>query len=114
MSQRVLVSVFMLAFIASASLADDKAEPRKGDSYVKVEARGKLQTGIMAIGGETTGIQIRTDAGAFELEIDAKQQGEAKKLAGKTVIVTGSLIIKPGVTRGPRTIIKVATIKEAR
>lgn len=90
-----------------------KAQPK--GNYVKVEAKGKLATGIMAIGGETTGTTLTTDAGTFELELDKKLSGQAEKLSRKTVVVTGALYLKKRVTgAGARSIIKVATLKEAR
>lgn len=104
--------LLLLALVCFAP-ADDKKDSPKDDTYIKLEAKGKLVTGIMAIGGETTGISISTSTASFELELDKKQAAEAEKLKGKMVIVTGTLVIKPGVTRGPRTVIKVATLKEA-
>jgi hypothetical protein len=114
---RRLLAVFLAVAVltAGAHAADKDAEPKKKeDSYVKVEAKGKLQTGIMAIGGETTGIVLRTSAGSFELDLDARLRKQADKLNNKTVVVTGTLYTKPGVTRGPRTIVKVATLKETK
>jgi hypothetical protein len=107
-----------VAVVAATGRAQEK-EPAKKEkeagNYVKVEAKGKLATGIMAIGGETTGNTITTDAGTFELELDKKLQGQADKLARKNVIVTGTLYLKKRVTgTGARSIIKVTTLKEAK
>jgi hypothetical protein len=111
----VLTVMIALAVLAAPAGAQDKDKPaRKDDSYIKVEAKGKLMTGIMAIGGETTGVEIKTSAGNFELELDKKQMAQADKLNEKTVIVTGTLYVKKGVTRGQRTIVKVQTLKEAK
>jgi hypothetical protein len=111
---RTMTGLALVLALATAAAAQD-AEPKKvADSYVKIEAKGKLATGIMAIGGETTGVQLRTDAGTFELDIDKKVAESPDKWDGKTVIVTGTLYVKKGVTRGQRTIVKVATLKEAK
>lgn len=110
----VSIAMFTSLAIAADDPAKDKDKPKEPDTYVKVEAKGKLVTGIMAIGGETTGVQIRTAAASFELEFTEKDRAAAEKLKDKTLIITGTLYIKPGVTRGPRTIIKVTSFKEAK
>jgi len=117
---RMLV-IFVLGAAFSAQAADTdvkKKDPpvkkEKDDSYIKLEAKGTLVTGIRAIGGETTGVMIRTSVGSFELELDKEQKKLSDKLSDRMVIVTGVLFLKPGVTRGPRTIIRVTTLKEAK
>jgi hypothetical protein len=111
----IVLAVALVAAVAGAGARADDTDPKKAaEVYVKVEAKGKLATGIMAIGGETTGVQLRAGAVTLELDLDKKLRGDADKLNGKVVIVTGTLYVKPGVTRGARTIIKVATLKEAK
>src|SRR5262245_52794937 len=112
MKRLALALLLAPAVVAAPGRADDKDKKKADDSYVKVEAKGKLVTGVMAIGGETTGVLIRAGGLSLELDLDKKLKAEADKLKDKMVIVTGTLFIKPGVTRGPRTLIKVATIKE--
>ena len=120
MKDRFLALCVAVVVLAGLAWAGDQpkgkaeAKKEKDDSYIKVEAKGKLLTGITAVGGETTGVMIQTGVGSFELELDKKQEAEAKKLDGKAVIVTGSIVIKPGVTRGPRTLIQVASLREAK
>ncbi len=97
-------------FLASPIVAADKGDE---PSYVKVEVKGTLQTGIMAIGGETTGTVIKTKSGTFELELSKELQAQADKLNGKTVVVTGNLTVRPGVEVRQRSIITVATLKAA-
>jgi hypothetical protein len=112
--KRIVLALLLGAAAAASAGADDTDPKKDADAYVKVEAKGKLATGIVAIGGETTGVVINAGKLSLELDLDKKLQPEAEKLNGKVVIVTGTLYVKPGVTRGPRTIIKVATLKEAK
>lgn len=83
-----------------------------GGSYVKVEVRGKLKTGIFAIGGETTGTIITAGNITWELDLgrNAKLLALAKKYNGKTATVHGTLTFKRGVERKSRWIVKVRSI----
>ncbi|MGC1275413.1 MAG: hypothetical protein WBC44_17030 [Planctomycetaceae bacterium] len=86
-------------------------DERPDRDYVLVTVRGTLETGLAAIGGETTGMVIRSNGMAFEVEIDdAKQRMQADKLNGKPATVVGELRRQPGVERGPRWIIDVQSI----
>lgn len=90
----------------------------KGDAgFIKVEAQGKLKTGIFAIGGETTGTILNTGTMTVELDFgkDQKLRDLAKELDNKTVVVTGLLTSKAGVTlKKARLIVQVKTMKEAK
>jgi hypothetical protein len=116
-----LVSALALGLgLACAASAQDKDKGRDkakaDDGYVKVEVKGKLLTGIAAIGGETTGVMITTSKNiAWELDLgkDKDVRARADKLSGKTVVIKGELTIKEGVERGPRTIVKVTELKAA-
>lgn len=77
---------------------------------------GKLQTGVFAIGGETTGIVLATkDKGRFELDLGKNKalREQAEKLNGKQVEVKGTLMIRKGVEIKERRIITVTSVKEA-
>lgn len=84
-------------------------------SYVKVEIKGRLATGVVAIGGETTGTTIT--AGDITWDLDFGENKDLASLAekhdGKTVVVTGTARQVKGVTRGPRIVVTVATLKPA-
>src|SRR5262245_59347270 len=104
---RIAMALLLAAAVALTGRADAQPAKKGDDSYVKLEAKGKLQTGIMAIGGETTGTTITTSAGTFELELDKKLAAQAEKLNRKAVVVTGTLYLKKRLTgTGSRTIIK--------
>jgi hypothetical protein len=77
---------------------------------------GTLRTGIVAIGGETTGTVIQTKKGTFELDLGKNKElrDKAEKLKGKTVTVTGSLVIRKGVEVKVRKIIVVTRLQEAK
>ena len=59
----------------------------------KVEMKGTLRTGIVAIGGETTGTIIETKEGKYELDFgtDKDLRKKAEELNGQMVVVTGEL-----------------------
>ena len=107
------LALFLALTVGVGNLVAIQPEPKKEkepDSYFKVEAKGKLRTGIMAIGGETTGAQITTPGGTFEVELPEKTDAEA--LNGKTVRITGILYLRKGVElRGVRTILKASKVE---
>ena len=75
---------------------------------------GMVQTGVMAVGGESTGIQLTSGGVSYELEIkNAELKKKAEELNGKSATVKGTLTIKQGVERGQRLIITVETIAAA-
>lgn len=114
---RSLAALLMTLVLSLAVVAQETKkgkEPEKDDSYIKLEARGKLVTGIKGVGGETTGIMIRTAVGSFELEMEKTLRDRAEKLNDKTVVVTGEIFVKPFGKGGARTIIKVGTLKEGK
>ena len=72
---------------------------------------GTLHAGMMAIGGETTGIVIQTAQGRFELQPATEaMRKEIEALDGKEVVVTGTLTTKAGVEVARRQIIQVTKI----
>ena len=56
---RGLCSVVVVCLLAVPALAADKEK----EGAKKVEVKGKLRTGVVAIGGETTGTVIDTKEG---------------------------------------------------
>lgn len=81
-----------------------QGEPVPGT--IEVEVKGKVTTGIMAIGGETTGVLLGTPTG-FGCELAGKID---EKLNGKTCLVKGTLVVKQGVEVRARTILTVKSI----
>jgi hypothetical protein len=107
-----LVTVAVLAMLTSSWAADPAAKLAPGP----VSVSGKLQTGMMAIGGETTGTILSVSGqGTFELDVNGNKDVEKAiaSLNGKQVKVTGTLSVKEGVEVGERRIIKVDTLVAA-
>jgi len=80
--------------------------------YIRVEVRGKLTTGMMAIGGETTGTAITANGITWELDLgrNADLRTRARQLNGKTAIVKGSLQRRAGVEIRQRWIVTVSSL----
>jgi outer membrane protein OmpA-like peptidoglycan-associated protein len=72
---------------------------------------GRVTTGMMAVGGETTGILLTTTASdRLELEAAPALRQQLQQLNGKTVTVRGTLETRVGVER-TRRVIRVAAIE---
>lgn len=95
--------------------ATSNAAAESGGDYIKVEIKGTLQTGVMAIGAETTGTVIRANNVTWELDLsdNPQLQEEARKLDRKTVLVTGTYEKRKGVEIRERHVVKVAALKSA-
>lgn len=79
-----------------------------------VKVTGTLRTGIMAIGGETTGTTITAKGVTWELDFGkhAEMRKMAPKFDGKKVTVRGDLERRQGVEIKERWILKVASMNE--
>jgi len=83
------------------------------DHTVMCVCRGKLNTGILALGGETTGFTIDiTDDGttSWELDLDSRDRDRADSLSDQLVIVSGKLFVRKGVAVSDRWIVQVRTL----
>jgi hypothetical protein len=109
MSKLLPFAVAMLAACPAVSLAADK----ESEDSIQVEVHGTLETGIVAIGGETTGTIIRAGNVTWELDLggDPKLTEVAAKLNKKKAIVTGAYTKKKGVEIPERHIVKVKSLK---
>lgn len=103
------------AGVRSVILADRMARSRSGSAPgVWVAARGTLRTGVMAIGAETTGVTLVAGAVTWELDIEAGGlAAAAARLAGRTVVVRGTLEFREGVEIRRRVIVRVRSIAPA-
>jgi len=103
------------ALILAASSFPVTTAEDKDAGLIKVEIKGKLATGIVAIGGETTGTTITAQGATWDLDLgkDESLHRLAEQLNGKMVQVTGTARVVKGVERGPRTIVSVATLRPA-
>ena len=98
----------VLAGAAAAVLGGD-------DESVEVVVRGTLRTGIMAIGGETTGTTVTARGATWDLDLhgDAALAAKAESLSGKRAVVRGTLEVVRGVERRQRFIVTVGSIEAA-
>jgi hypothetical protein len=111
MTRITLALPLLLASVTWTALADDKPP---ADS-IQVEVRGTLQTGIVAIGGETTGTIIKSGNVTWELDLggDANLIAQATKLNMKKALVRGAYYKKPGIEIAERHIVRVKSLAPA-
>ena len=87
-------------------------KPKPPAEYFRVEILGKLNSEVMAIGGETTGVILT--ARGLTVELDFSEQPElrrkASQLNGKMVVVKGDLAAKRGVEIRTRWIVQVNSL----
>ncbi len=102
-----LLSVMSLPLCPLAMADDIPPKPT-----VFVECHGRLRTGLVAIGGETTGTTITVNRVVWELRLrDEADREFAEKHNKEPVIVTGTLRKVAGVEEKVRWIIDVKTLK---
>jgi hypothetical protein len=98
--------------LGAAMLSADSAPVEES---ITVTVVGTLRTGIIAIGGETTGTTIT--AKGIKWELDFGKNGDlraaAEKLDGKLVTVAGTLERRAGVEIKERWLVTVTSLKEA-
>jgi hypothetical protein len=97
-----------VGILALPTLAADKEGKQ-------VRVTGTLQIGVVAIGGETTGIVIQAKKATYEVDLgnDKKLRRKADKLDGKKVVVTGKLTVRQGIEVPERRIIVVTSLEPA-
>ena len=108
--RELLSAAVLVCLLAVPAAAADKQKVGK-----KVQVKGTLRIGIVAIGGETTGTVIDTKEGRYELELgkDKKLREKARRLAGKPVMVVGTLEVRKGIEVKQRKIITVTSLEAA-
>jgi hypothetical protein len=97
----------ILAGVAAAALAG--AQASSGSQFG--EWTGRVQTGVMAIGGESTGTRLATGDATFELSATGAIAARLRELAGQEVTLRGRLRVRPGVEIGARRIITVTEVR---
>lgn len=103
-----------LAFLpagVTVCMADDVVKDE-----IRVEVTGTLQTGLMAIGGETTGTVISANGVTWELDLrkHPKLQALVDRLNGKKVTVRGTYERRRGVEIPQREIVTVTDLVPAK
>jgi len=108
---------YVLAVLPREGIKTYRGQPLpvagEAGEYVRVEMRGKLATGLVAIGGETTGAAIKADGITFELDFGGKKELPAKAAAanGQVAKVSGRLERRAGVEVKERWILHVETLE---
>lgn len=104
-----------LVFLVSAQAFGQAKPPKKSVEFIRVEVQGTLRTGIMAIGGETTGTTITAKGVTWELDLGRGDdlRKKAEKLNGKAALVRGELTRRGGVEIKERWIVKVSSLEAA-
>ena len=110
----ILAAAMAVAFVGAGASPVAGATPPAATAANSITFTGKLNTGMMAIGGETTGIIISDGKTTYELDIkDAGLRAKADQLNGKQATVQGTLTVKAGVEIAQRRIIAVETLEAA-
>jgi hypothetical protein len=113
MSRLILTFAALLAvsnLAADDKPADDKPAPEEG---ITVVFTGTVKTGVIAIGGETTGTTITAKGVMWELDLSAnkKLQKAADNLNGKLAVARGTLERRQGVEIKERWVVKVTRLR---
>ena len=100
---RITLSLVVLGVLCGCqdkSRVPATTRPREAD---QVETfTGTLESGVMAIGGETTGWRLVGDGESGGIEVDvANVRAQAQMLDGKRVTVSGRMTQRDYVERGP-------------
>lgn len=111
-----MISCLSLAAWAAAVVglaAAARAEEPK--PVIRVDIVGQLETGVIAVGGETTGTVIRVDKIVWELDLgDDKQLAkQAEALSGGWARVQGVYTERPGVEVPVRKLVRVKKLSPA-
>lgn len=106
-----IVCALSFCFVGCKPRSFNQAEVLSEVADGKVEITGKIQTGMMAIGGETTGVILNSSEGTFELKLAEKMTESALDYDGKLVRVTGVLSTVSGIEIKKRRIIEVKKIE---
>ena len=119
---RVLITIVVVVFggVACASVAGCQNQPDAPATHPKREAKmetftGKLESGVMAIGGESTGWRLVGDneSGGIELDV-SRVRAQAEKLAGQHVTVSGKMTERDYIERGKVRVLLVERIEPSR
>jgi hypothetical protein len=111
---RLVLGAALVALAIAEDTKDAKDRPKEAE-YIKVEVKGLLKHGLVAIGGETTGTTITAKGLTWELDLgrDKSRAQLAEELSGKKALVTGTLEVRKGIEVEQRWIVTVSTLKPA-
>jgi hypothetical protein len=116
MISRILLIGVTLALVGCQK---DESAPRAEDRAMATTTQptaftGTLRGGMMAIGGETTGWTLVGDGQTGGIQVDVSRlQGQAQKLDGKRVTITGRMGEKNYVESGKTPVLIAEKIEAA-
>ena len=90
--------------------------PAVARERVRVEIVGRLTTGLVALGGETTGLAVSAKGLSWELDVGLSEElrKKADGLSGQVVVAKGTLEPRTGVElRRQRLIVRVTSLEKA-
>ena len=107
---KALLFLAITALACGNSLATDSK--RSAEEGITVTIVGTLTTGVIAIGGETTGTTIKSKGITWELDFGKNEELKkaAESLNGKKAIAQGTLERRVGVEVKERWIVTVKTL----
>jgi len=95
-------------FLLLLGAAEGNENPPEKGTAIRVECHGKLRTGMVAIGGETTGTEITFEGIKWELNLsNAADKAIAEQNNKKPVTAVGTLRQVKSTERGVRWIVDV-------
>ena len=94
----------------------DREPPRRdpdAGGRIDVDMVGVVRTGVMAIGGESTGTTVSALGFTWELDLGGNEAFAdlARKSSGTELNVKGTVTVKQGVERGRRVIVVVKELR---
>lgn len=110
-----LLLLAMFGIVNALTAFGTEPAPKDAEDPTTVTVVGTLRTGLVAIGGETTGTTITAKDITWELDIgkNAELKAASEKLDRKLVTVSGTLERRAGVEIKERWIVTVKSLKAA-
>ncbi len=94
----------------NGNLVPEMSEAKPAGDSIQVDIVGTIETGIMAIGGETTGMIVTSGNITWELQVADNMRETAESFNGKQARVKGRLEKKAGVEIAERWIVTIDSI----
>ena len=111
---RWLLSILTVVLVAGCQTQEKPAGDRREEQKPATSFTGRLQSGVMGIGGEHTGWVLAGDGASGGIEVDvSKIKEEAKANDGKRVTITGRMVEKNYTERGKVSVLVAESIKAA-
>ena len=107
------LATFVVLTLSAFTFSSEPAVESDPAPRIQVDVVGTLQTGVVAIGGETTGVVITCKNITWELEVPERLREAAEGMNGQVVQVKGELEKRQGVEIPARWIVTVTSMELA-